>query len=432
MRRFRWIVVVVVVGPLGCDPGNGPRTYPPLILSAVSTGGSHTCGLDAQGAAHCWGVNSNGELGVPVGSVPPCPPAQSTHCSPLSQTVTGPERFSALSAGPGTIGTETCGLTTTQRAYCWGTRYYADIVIWRADQPDSVPTSLTFGELESGVSHLCGIATGGAVHCLGSNYAGELGAGLTWTQLEYADTFVAASGGITFRSIAVGVNYACGLDGGGAAWCWGDNTYGQLGAGDTTQQYCGFFHNLRCVHAPVAVSGGLAYRWLTAGRNHTCGLTTGGTLYCWGANGASQLGTTAALPTCPGVPISRPPQPCATTPRVVSFPGGTQPPLSAAVAGGAHTCAISVDGDLYCWGSDQHGQLGLGGSPQACAGPLACRMQPTLVTGTYFFAVSAGYEHTCAITAADEAYCWGANDRGQLGDGTFLDRSRPAAVRRLT
>jgi alpha-tubulin suppressor-like RCC1 family protein len=59
-------------------------------------------------------------------------------------------------------------------------------------------------------------------------------------------------------------------------------------------------------------------------------------------------------------------------------------------------------------------------------------MQPTLVTGTYFFAVSAGYEHTCAITAADEAYCWGANDRGQLGDGTFLDRSRPAAVRRLT
>jgi alpha-tubulin suppressor-like RCC1 family protein len=341
-------------------------------------------------------------------------------------------RFSTLTAGLGTIATETCGLTTTQRAYCWGTRIYYDVSTWSADEPDSVPTSLTFVRLQSGVSHLCGIATGGAAYCLGSNYSGELGAGLTWTQLEYADTLVAVSGGITFSSIAVGVNYACGLDGDGAAWCWGENTYGQLGAGDTTDTDCGFFHDLRCVHTPVAVSGGLTYRWLTAGRNHTCGLTTGGTLYCWGANGASQLGTTAALPTCAGGSASRPAQPCADAPRVVSFPGGTQPPLSAATAGGAHTCALSVDGDLYCWGSDQHGQLGLGGSAQSCAGSLACRAQPTRVTGTHFFAASAGYEHTCAMTAADEAYCWGANERGQLGDGTFLDRSRPVAVRRPT
>jgi alpha-tubulin suppressor-like RCC1 family protein len=212
MRRFRWIVVVAVVGSLGCDPGNGPQTYPPLILSTVTAGGLHVCGLDAQSAAHCWGVNSNGELGVPVDSVPPCPPAQPTHCTPLSRTVTGPARFSALTAGPGTIGTETCGLTTTQRAYCWGTRYYADIATWAADHPDSIATSLTFVQLQSGLSHLCGIATGGAAYCLGSNYSGELGAGLTWPQLEYADTFVAVSGTIAFSSIAVGVNYACGLD----------------------------------------------------------------------------------------------------------------------------------------------------------------------------------------------------------------------------
>ena len=421
MRRLRWLAVAAVAALPGCDGGNGPETYQPLILSAVTAGGAHSCGLDAQGAARCWGRNDVGALGVPVDSVAPCVPGSVFGCSPLAVAVTGPVRFSALTAGSAVSTSETCGLTAAGRAYCWGTRIYYDFATWSADHPDSIPTPLTFTQIESGSSHLCAIATGGAAYCLGSNYYGELGTGLTVAQLEEGvDTFVAVTGGITFQSIAVGANHACGLDPDGHAWCWGENTYGQLGAGDTTETDCGFFLNQRCLRSPTPVAGLFTYQWLTAGGSHTCGLTTSGTLYCWGANGRGQLGTTAALPTCAGGSIYTPEQPCSTTPRAVSF-SQTPPALSSATAGGAHTCGLSVDGDLYCWGADDYGQLGVGGSGGGG--------QPRHVSG-YFFAVSAGYEHTCAIKAADEAYCWGSNESGQLGDGTFLDRSRPTAVRR--
>src|SRR3989454_7841669 len=146
---------------------------------------------------------------------------------------------------------------------------------------------------------------------------------------------------------------------------------------------------------------------------HTCGVTTVGAAFCWGANGSGQLGdgTTTGPETSAGGP------PCSTTPAAVV--GGLN--FAAVSAGGAHTCGVTAAGAAYCWGSNNSGQLG--------DGTTTNRSRPMIVAGgVTFAAVRAGATHTCGVTAAGAAYCWGANGVGQLGDGATTDRTRPTLV----
>lgn len=210
-----------------------------------------------------------------------------------------------------------------------------------------------------------------------------------------------------FATIAVGYYHACALDQTGAAWCWGEGLHGQLG--NAAQGPC-TGSSTPCSLVPVAVDGGLRFRQLVAGGNHSCALADGGDPYCWGSDEVGQLGAGGAGETC-GANSAR----CSRTPIPVS--GGRS--FLSLSAGGSHSCGITATLEAWCWGYGAQGRLGDGSTTH--------RFAPVRVATTgAMLEVQAGGSHTCA--GAGAARCWGFNHLGQLGDGTLTTRSLPGAV----
>ncbi len=256
-----------------------------------------------------------------------------------------------------------------------------------------------FAGVSVGGYYTCGVTTGGAAFCWGSNVSGQVGDGTTMTRL----TPVPVSGGLAFTKVSVGLFHTCGVATSGAAYCWGDNSRGQLGDGTMTDRL-----------TPVPVSGSLTFTTVSTGDQHTCGVTTSGAAYCWGLDDAGQLGaSSSALCSRPGETV----RPCSTAPIAVS--GGLA--FVGVSAGDYHTCGVTTSGAAYCWGYNANGQLG--------DGTTTTRLSPVPVSGGLTFAaVSAGFAHTCGVTTGGGAYCWGDNSDGGLGDGTTTARLSPVPV----
>jgi alpha-tubulin suppressor-like RCC1 family protein len=291
-------------------------------------------------------------------------------------------------------GFHTCGVTTSGAAYCWGSNVFGqfgDGTTTDRTTPVLVSGGLTFAVVSAGPHHTCGVTTSGVAYCWGDNFWGQLGDG---NHGRGRNTPGLVSGGLTFAAVSAGGDHTCGVTMNGVAYCWGRNLEGQLGDGTTTFRA-----------TPGLVSGGLTFAVVSAGTTYTCGVTTSGVAYCWGYNGFGQLGD--------GTTTFR------TAPVLVS--GGLT--FAAVNAGGGHTCGVTTSDVAYCWGWNLLGQLG--------DGTTADGTTPGLVSGGLTFAaVSAGtgIGHTCGVTTSGVAYCWGYNVYGQLGDGTTADRTTPVLV----
>jgi alpha-tubulin suppressor-like RCC1 family protein len=200
---------------------------------------------------------------------------------------------------------------------------------------------------------------------------------------------------MSLASIAAGMGAfsSCGVASNGNPWCWGANDLGELGIGTTVDR-----------SLPGRVSGNLTMNSLSAGYSHACGVTTSGVVQCWGGNAYGQLGDNTLAS------------------RSVPAPIVSSLTLTAVAAGHAHTCALASGGDVYCWGSDGRGQLGDGNQGSNSTAPIK------VAGGISFASVSAGGYHTCGITVGGDAYCWGSNANGQLGDSSLTDRSMPSRV----
>ncbi|MDQ3698984.1 MAG: Ig-like domain-containing protein [Gemmatimonadota bacterium] len=191
---------------------------------------------------------------------------------------------------------------------------------------------------------------------------------------------------------------------------------------------------------PLTVSppaGDLEFAALAAGGEHTCGLTTTGSAYCWGSNDAGQLGTTVALETCTtslhGTAL---PYQCSSRP----VPVATGLSFVAIAAGFRHTCALAAGGEAYCWGWNKEFALGNAASAERCAlnynnqnnsGPVvACSRTPVPTSGGLgLTAVATGFAHTCSLTGSGDAYCWGS--AGYLGSSSLIpgdSSATPVAV----
>jgi len=257
-------------------------------------------------------------------------------------------------------------------------------------------TVVSFTSVTTGAYHSCGLASDGSAYCWGYNDDGELGDG-TYVN---SNTPVPVSGGLQFTALSAGDIHTCGLVAGGAAYCWGEGDDGRLGNGS--------FDNRT---APVPVASGLSFASLSAGGTMTCGLTTAGAAYCWGANFDGQVGD--------GSTTAR------STPVAVA--GGQT--FTALSAGGLHVCAVATGGAAWCWGNNFSGQLG--------NGTTTFRNTPAAVSGALTFASvtaggsrNSGQAHTCGVTTAGAAHCWGNGTSGQLGDGSSstINRLLPTTV----
>ena len=390
-------------------PSTPTSTPPTPTFTALVAGWRHTCGLVSGGTAYCWGQNWYGQLGDGTSGNGK---NSADRTSPVA--VNGGLTYTALVAGEG----HTCGLVSGGTAYCWGANGYRQLGDGTsgngtnsADRtsPVAVNVARTFTAQVARGQHTCGLAPGGTAYCWGWNVYSQLGDGTSGNGpiATVRTAPVAVSGGWTFTALVAGGNHTCGLVSGGTAYCWGYNASGQLGDGTSGTNRT----------APVAVSGGLTFTALVAGDKHTCGLVSGGTAYCWGYNDEGQLGdgtsgngTNSANRTVP-----------------VAVSGGLT--FTALMAGAYHTCGLVSGGTAYCWGYNGKGQLGDGTSGNG--GNSANRTTPVAVSGgRTFTALVAGGSHTCGLVSGGTAYCWGENGYGQLGDGTKDDRITPVAVSR--
>jgi alpha-tubulin suppressor-like RCC1 family protein len=253
-------------------------------------------------------------------------------------------------------------------------------------------TSLAFQQLSVGGHHTCGATVGDRAYCWGANSFGNLGDGTAATRVSP----VAVVGGRSLVQVSAGLTHTCGLTTEGRAYCWGENNSGQLGDGS----------GLGVSWTPVAVAGSRRFRRIRVGYNSTCASTLADVAFCWGGNNWGQLGD--------GTKTDRP------TP--VRVRGGHS--FRQVVPGYQHTCGMTPTGKVYCWGDNTFRQLGDGTTAES-------RTLPAAVTGDLVFTqLSAGNLHTCGVTGTNIAYCWGRNADGQLGDGTVAQRAKPTMVAR--
>jgi alpha-tubulin suppressor-like RCC1 family protein len=294
----------------------------------------------------------------------------------------------------------TCALTSAGGAKCWGGNYYGELGDGTTTDRH---TPVAVSGLASGVAaisagfHTCALTSAGGAKCWGFNASGQLGDGTTTERHRPVDVSGLASGVAAIVAATQGDYpiHTCALTSGGGVKCWGGNDHGQLGDGTTTER-----------HTPVDVVGlasGVAA--IAAGDGHTCALTSGGGVTCWGSNRNGQLGD--------GTKTDR-----HTAVDVVGLASG----VAAISAAGSHTCALTSAGGVKCWGGNGFGQLG--------DGTTTNRRTPVDVSGlaSGVAAIAAGYSHTCALTSAGGAKCWGRNHYGQLGDGTTTQHHTPVAV----
>jgi alpha-tubulin suppressor-like RCC1 family protein len=294
----------------------------------------------------------------------------------------------------------TCALSSAGAVQCWGYNGYGEL--GNGTTTDST-TPVQVSGLASGVvaiasggSHTCAVNTTGGAVCWGHNGNGELGNGTT----ADSSTPVAVTGlasGIV--AVVTGYQHSCALSSTGTVQCWGFNGYGDLGSGTATDSA-----------TPVAVSGLSGVVAIAAGDDHTCAVTSAGAVQCWGYNVEGELGNSATTTSSPygsSVPVA-----------VTGLASG----ISGVAGGASHSCALSTTGAVQCWGYNGEGELGNGTTVSASS--------PVAVSGltSGIASIAAGAGRSCAITTAGATQCWGYNLDGALGDGTTVNVSAPTPV----
>lgn len=292
------------------------------------------------------------------------------------------------------------GISLRVRAVMFMVLMWATLLVPAAQAHD--PAEAAVGDVKAvvvGHGHTCAVSNEGRAYCWGYNVNGQLGEGTTTSRLTPTPVAIPQTEVVT--QIAPARDHSCAVTADGSAYCWGDNDYGQLGDGTTTDRLLPTLVNPPVGDAFVQIAPGL---W------HTCAVTAQGKLLCWGRGGTGVIGDGAAVDRLTPVPVA-------------SANGFLQGRAKQVAAGQNHTCAVTVEAGLYCWGGNFYGEVGNGTTapqyvPVAVSGGLLAASVGTSAVSTW----------TCAVTTGAEAYCWGDNTHGALGDGTTVSRSTPGAV----
>jgi alpha-tubulin suppressor-like RCC1 family protein len=262
-------------------------------------------------------------------------------------------------------------------------------------EPLQVIGGHNFQDVDAGFNHTCAVTASSLAYCWGGNRRGELGTGSFFGGSSLPEP---VGGGHLFSVVSVGTHFSCGLTLEGAALCWGSGESDAIGT--TAPDSCPTGPaGADCATLPMPVETQVAFVRLAAGDSHVCALSTTLQAHCWGDNAEGQLGAEGVVRT--------------QLPQLVPLPVGMQ--LSQLSAAASHTCAVATTFSAYCWGGNRSAQLGIGVDGTS---PVA----PTRVMGEFEYeSISAGgnpiSSHTCALSAASRAFCWGSRDLGQVGGG---------------
>lgn len=370
----------------------------------------------------------------------------------------------------------TCAVATNNTGWCWGADVpYADDhgllgngtnVRGLASSlvPVTVSGGLDFSSISAGFWHTtCGVTTGGAVYCWGDGALGMFGDGTGQPSNTRGSAYdnsampVALSGGLSFSMVSVGSSHVCGVTVSHAAYCWGRNADGELGAGTTSgPESCYGVGDANplvpCSTTPIAVVGGLSFAAVSAGDGVTCGLTMNQVAYCWGRGAlGNESITSSAVP----VPVSgglrftavfgKVGTSCGLATDGAAYCWGSGPlgdgttqssavpvkvtgglTFTALAVGVESICGIATGGALYCWGAavTAHGSAFPSLAPVAASGSLTF----TSITLGYGYSVDGYGTFACGMTTSGVVYCWGPNYSGELGNGTKIDATLPVKV----
>ena len=400
---------------LGVSTG-GDALSPTVIdagvkYSKVSAGWTAICGITDQGDAKCWGSNSSGEVGIGSLSVTYAP-----------TMISSSEKFKDISAKGNSTISESCGITNSQKLYCWGRGNVT---------PQLKGEGVDFQSIKLGENSRCTIANQGALsgvlRCDLETVKSVLSPKQLLTNetvekmnLGHGDRFcrinnkklicnleAAGASAITFdqssnyTAVSSSGGTICALTEQNKIKCFGSNSSGGIGDGTIVNKA-----------EPVLIDVSTSYKFISVGDDHTCAITMNNKLKCWGVNSAGQIGDGT------------------TTQRLVPVDVDSMNDYLTVSAGVKYTCAITIANRLKCWGDNTFGQLGDNTTTQ--------RLVPTNVNSVLTFkSVSAArapnnglssQTHTCAISQADDLYCWGDNTYYQLGDGTNVQSLSPLVI----
>jgi alpha-tubulin suppressor-like RCC1 family protein len=353
----------------------------------VAAGEAHTCAVDSGRELWCWGDGSRGQLGAGA--------------------ATGPER--AKVSGPGAGWTavvagdrHTCALRGGE-LWCWGDNGRGQLGIDSAAATVSLPTRVPgiadVTKIAAGAAHTCALR-GEALRCWGESAQGRLGLGELSTPMRAVPASPVGGAAARWQAVAAGGATTCALDPTGYRWCWGANDRGQLGCEPFSP--CA---DLAAAWTPEKAGDATAWQSITLGRAHGCAQRAT-RLSCWGEHEEGQAGR----------PFTR--DGVAPPGDVITPSGG----FAFVAAGGDHTCAIGANDQAWCWGSASDGQLG--------EGTVSNRELPTPLASTaHWRTIAAGWtRHACGPGDRGLMECWGAGDRGQLGNALLEDSAVPTRV----
>ncbi|MGE0173993.1 MAG: Ig-like domain repeat protein [Oligoflexales bacterium] len=446
-------------GAAYCWGGNGsgqlgdntqiPKLVPTAVagghtFSSIYTGMSMTCALKSDGSAYCWGLNDYGQLGI-----------NSTANALVPTAVQGSKLFTKISLSIGSSSGRACGLANDLKVYCWGPDLNGAMGNGVTVLSPKTPAPITFMPYYKFANPM---ANAGFAYGM-DNYPYAWGRGdeTPLGDMAYPNYAAATPAPLVkdmeISSFTMGVGASCGVSNNGKAYCWG---YGDsLGTGNYTGGYD--------MPYPVEVTGDRRWKKVYQAGQYgysNCGVTTALEVYCWGYDDAT-FGAGTGSDEYLWAPLRKSaleqfdPATLAfgyrhgcgkekTSNNTYCWGVNTSGVLGIGSAGGTytpvlvsgshvfaeyyvaniHNCARKTNGEVYCWGNNTNGELG--------DTTIVSKYVPTLVSGGINFAKLAKGDgqatHSCGISTSQDLYCWGDNARGQLGDGTIVDKTAPTLV----
>lgn len=366
-----------------CQPCNALELC--AVDSCVSAAGvtaldawlTHTCSV-TDGQLRCWGNNDQSQLGLGDAESRDRPTRVGSFNDWLS--VSTGERH-------------TCGLRAPGVLYCFGENDSGELGLGHTtsrSSPEPIEADVLFRSVSCGGESCCALDENRALRCWGDNLEGKPGLADPYGSPDVTRPTKVDPG--PFLTLDVGQGHVCAIRMSGELLCWGRNSMGETGTRSEDPQ----------LRSPTRVGEDADWITVSASQHHSCGVREGGTLYCWGLNEHFELAAPDGMATY-ATPV--PVQPDVTWAEVS--------------VGWFHTCAVTRESQLYCWGRAIEGQLGQGGSEDPVPIPtaIATLASPSLLT--------LGSFHTCAMIEASVPSCWGANDAGQLGVGDRERRHMP-------